>query len=99
MTGRGDNKATEKAYAANDVLMVCEMGLACLATVNLVAGEIGVVRQPHDANAGILSSQPYVTKQLRRKWLVTAASTVFLLWRGYVESRLWTTWHIKKREI
>lgn len=36
-------------YAADDVLMVSKMGLACLAAVDLTAIQVGVVSQPHDA--------------------------------------------------
>lgn len=39
----------ETTYAADDILMVSKMGLACLAAVDLAAIQVGVVSQPHDA--------------------------------------------------
>ena len=39
-------------YPADDVLMIGQVGLACLAPIDLAAGQVGVVGEAHDGCIG-----------------------------------------------
>lgn len=52
-----------KAYTADDVFMVGQMSLARLATIDLVAGEVRIVCQPHDARTEALFSWDLTRKR------------------------------------